>query len=286
MSHFLADILHRHAALVHHDHHVIEYVVDLTDELLLVAVLGGDDGLRALRYLLEDLVDALLEQIAGVRASCGSGRRCAMTASICSNEFIYCSPFYFSSFSHRLVKKQVRCLCDRPDPWACRHRYGIIVTVGQDLLHKNEIARGLALFHSFWREGETTPYRYPSSAEAPARSHSEHEHLAAALILTDDRDERRAFTKNLLKSNLFIRSQSNRNILFSEVLLDLFYCQLAVWNRLAASAASQPVCSNTCEKCARLPQPPEAMTGMPTTSVTAFVSGRSKPDLVPSYPSR
>ena len=109
--HFLADILHRHAALVHHDHHVIEYVVDLTDQLGLVAVLGCNDGLGALLTdLLENLVNALLEQIAGVRASCGSARRCAITASICSNEFIILLSFYFSSgFSHSVVKKQVRC---------------------------------------------------------------------------------------------------------------------------------------------------------------------------------
>ena len=107
--HFLADILHRHAALVHHDHHMIEYVVDLTDELGLVAVLGGDDGLRALlAYLLENLVDALFEQIAGVRALL---RLCA---ALCDDSLhllkrihAYYS-FYFSSFSHSVVKKQVR----------------------------------------------------------------------------------------------------------------------------------------------------------------------------------
>ena len=38
--HFLADILHGHAALVHHYHHVVEYVVDLTDQL------GCSDKLR------------------------------------------------------------------------------------------------------------------------------------------------------------------------------------------------------------------------------------------------
>ena len=65
--HFLADILHGHAALVHHYHHVVEYVVDLTDQLGLVAVLGCNDGLGALLTdLLENLVNALLEQIAGV----------------------------------------------------------------------------------------------------------------------------------------------------------------------------------------------------------------------------
>ena len=41
---------------------------------------------------------------------CGSARRCAITASICSNEFIILLSFYFSSgFSHSVVKKQVRC---------------------------------------------------------------------------------------------------------------------------------------------------------------------------------
>ena len=65
--HFLADVLHRNAALVHHDHHVIEYVVDFANKLRLVAVLRGDDGLGALLTdLLENLVNALLKQIAGV----------------------------------------------------------------------------------------------------------------------------------------------------------------------------------------------------------------------------
>ena len=46
--HFLADILERYAALVHHHHHVIEYVVDLTNQLGLIAIFGRDNGLSAL----------------------------------------------------------------------------------------------------------------------------------------------------------------------------------------------------------------------------------------------
>ena len=36
--HFLAHILERHTAFVHHDHNVIEHIVDLTDQFFLIAV--------------------------------------------------------------------------------------------------------------------------------------------------------------------------------------------------------------------------------------------------------
>ena len=67
LVHFLAHIVERHAAFVHHHHHVIEHVVDLADQLGLIPVFGGNDGFCALlSNLLEDLVQPALKQIAGV----------------------------------------------------------------------------------------------------------------------------------------------------------------------------------------------------------------------------
>ena len=197
--HFLADILHRHAALVHHDHHVIEYVVDLTDELLLVAVLGGDDGLRALlAYLLEDLVDALLEQVAGVRALL---RLCA---TLCDDSLhllkrihILLSFLLLVFFPQRREKAgAVACVADRTLGRADIDQR-IIVTVGQDLLHKNEIARGLALVPQLLARAREKPRRAGIHRQLKRLlvRIAEHEHLAAALILTDDRDERRFHEK-------------------------------------------------------------------------------------------
>ena len=51
---------------------------------------------------------------------------------------------------------------------------------------------------------------------------------------------------------------------------------------LAASAASALPRAKTSAKCATVPAPPEAITGIPTASLTAAVSSQSKPARVPS----
>ena len=63
----LRDVVERDAGLDHQDHDVIGEVGDLVDGLLFVLGLGGDDDLGALlTHLFEDLVEALVEQIAGI----------------------------------------------------------------------------------------------------------------------------------------------------------------------------------------------------------------------------
>src|SRR5262249_36170094 len=54
------------------------------------------------------------------------------------------------------------------------------------------------------------------------------------------------------------------------------------WKTLAASTASARPSSTPSAMCSSLPTPPEAMTGTPTASATARVSGRSNPSRVPS----
>ena len=62
-------VLHADPGLDHQHHHMVGEVCDLVARLFLVLSLGGDDDLGALLAdLLEDLVEALPEEIAGVGA--------------------------------------------------------------------------------------------------------------------------------------------------------------------------------------------------------------------------
>ena len=54
------------------------------------------------------------------------------------------------------------------------------------------------------------------------------------------------------------------------------------WKMLAASAASALPRPNTSAKCSTVPAPPEAITGIPTASLTAAVNSQSKPARIPS----
>ena len=54
------------------------------------------------------------------------------------------------------------------------------------------------------------------------------------------------------------------------------------WKIPAANADSALVFSNTSEKCATLPAPLEAITGMETALLTVLINSRSNPELVPS----
>ena len=64
---FFQDVRHGDAHMDHEDHDVIHEVRDLIDGLFLVIPLGGDDDFGVLLTdLLQDLVDALLEEIGGV----------------------------------------------------------------------------------------------------------------------------------------------------------------------------------------------------------------------------
>ena len=68
---FLMDVLQGDALLDHQHHHMVGKIRDLVDGLRPVMVLGGDDHLGALlAHLFQDLVDALLEQVGGVRTLC------------------------------------------------------------------------------------------------------------------------------------------------------------------------------------------------------------------------
>ena len=63
------NVLGRDALLGHQHHHVIGQIRDLIDRLAPILGLGGDDDLGALlAHLFEDLVEPLVEQIAGVGA--------------------------------------------------------------------------------------------------------------------------------------------------------------------------------------------------------------------------
>ncbi len=63
-----------HPPLHHEDGQVVEEVADLAHQPVPVAVLGGDHHLRRLlAHLLQDLVQALLEEVGGVGAGAGPG---------------------------------------------------------------------------------------------------------------------------------------------------------------------------------------------------------------------
>ena len=73
----------------------------------------------------------------------------------------------------------------------------IVITVGQNLTDKNEIAGGLALVPQLLARAREKPRRTGIHRQLKRLlvRIAEHEHLAAALILTDDRDERRFHEK-------------------------------------------------------------------------------------------
>ena len=68
------DVLGLNAHFDHQNHHMIGQIGDFKDGLLPIAALSGDDDLGAfLADLLENLIDALLEQIGGIAALLGAG---------------------------------------------------------------------------------------------------------------------------------------------------------------------------------------------------------------------
>ena len=68
------DVLHGNAHLDHQHHDVVGQIRDLVDGLLLVLLATADDDLGALlAHLLEDLVQALVEEVGGVAALLGVG---------------------------------------------------------------------------------------------------------------------------------------------------------------------------------------------------------------------
>ena len=69
--HFPRHILERHPANLHHHHHMIENVVNFTDQLGLIAIFRRDNRLRALLAdLFQDFIQPLFKQVAGIRSFC------------------------------------------------------------------------------------------------------------------------------------------------------------------------------------------------------------------------
>lgn len=87
--HFLTHICQRDAAFIHHYQKMIENIVNLTYQFRFFAVFCSNNGFSTLfSHFFQDFIQAFLKQIAGIRTCLGCARRCTITDSICSNEFI------------------------------------------------------------------------------------------------------------------------------------------------------------------------------------------------------